>query len=173
MPGLALRRTRRKHCSMYAYAPLSVYTSANPHLALNFVRDVTAAHRTTPVLPLIEAYTHECLAMVVDTSFSELRLMHVLDTFISERWPPQAIRCDNRLELTSRDFLARNMDRKINLIHTQPGKPTQNGYEETFTGNVCVLIGSHICSKSDESSPTGNATTTNAGPTAALRARRR
>ncbi len=26
--------------------------------------------------------------------------------------------------------------RKINLIHTQPGKPTQNGYVESFNGKL-------------------------------------
>jgi putative transposase len=47
------------------------------------------------------------------------------------------------LELTIRHFLAQNLKRKINLIHTQPGRPTQNGYVESFNGKLseeCLRI---------------------------------
>jgi putative transposase len=74
--------------------------------------------------------------MEVDTSFAGLRLTRVLDAIIAERGLPQSIRCDNGPERTSRHFLAWNLDRKINLVHTQPGKQTQNGYVESFNGKL-------------------------------------
>jgi putative transposase len=40
---------------------------------------------------------------------------------------PEAIRCDNGPELTSRHFLSWCEERKIQLIHIQPGRPMQNG----------------------------------------------
>ena len=43
---------------------------------------------------------------------------------------PQAIRCDNGPELTSRHFLAWCVERQIELVHIQPGKPTQNARVE-------------------------------------------
>ncbi len=49
----------------------------------------------------------------------------VLDQRIAERGLPRAIRCDNGPELTSRHFLAWALDRKIDLVHIQPGKATQ------------------------------------------------
>jgi putative transposase len=140
--GLALRRKRRKHCVRVS-APLGVYTAANQEWALDFVHDVVASGRTIRVLNVIDAYTRESLAMEVDTSFAGLRLTRVLDQIIAERGLPQAIRCDNGPELTSRHFLAWNLERKINLIHTQPGKPTQNGYVESFNGKLrdeCLRI---------------------------------
>jgi putative transposase len=133
--GLALRRKRRKHC-VRACASLGEYTSANQEWALDFVHDVTSAGRTIRVLNVIDAYTRESLAMEVDTSFAGLRLTRVLDAIIAERGLPQAIRCDNGPELTSRHFLAWNLERNINLVHTQPGKPTQNGYVESFNGKL-------------------------------------
>ena len=45
---------------------------------------------------------------------------------------PQAIRCDNGPELTSRHILAWALEWKIELRHIQPGKPTQNAYAESF-----------------------------------------
>ena len=55
-------------------------------------------------------------------------------------WPSagsrQAIRCDNGPELTSRHFLAWCVERKIELLHIQPGKPTQNARVESFHGRL-------------------------------------
>jgi putative transposase len=140
--GLVLRRKKRKHC-VRAHAPLGTYTEANQEWALDFVHDVTASGRSLRVLNVIDAYTRESLAMEVDTSFAGLRLTRVLDGIIAERGLPKSIRCDNGPELTSRHFLAWNLERKINLVHTQPGKPTQNGYVESFNGKLreeCLRI---------------------------------
>jgi putative transposase len=140
--GLALRRKKRKHC-VRAHVPLGTYTEANQEWALDFVHDVTASGRSIRMLNVIDAYTRESLAMEVDTSFAGLRLTRALDEIIAERGLPQAIRCDNGPELTSRHFLAWNLERKINLIHTQPGRPTQNGYVESFNGKLreeCLRI---------------------------------
>jgi putative transposase len=58
-----------------------------------------------------------------------------LETIIAERGVPQAIRCDNGPELTSRHFLAWCVERQIELVHIQPGKPTQNARIESFHGS--------------------------------------
>ena len=39
-------------------------------------------------------------------------------------------------ELTSRHFLAWALDRKIDLVHIQPGKPSQNAYVESFNSKL-------------------------------------
>jgi putative transposase len=129
--GLALRRKKRKHCVRLS-TPLGIYTAANQEWALDFVHDAVASGRSIRVLTVIDAYTRECLAMEVDTSFAGLRVTRVLDEIIAERGLPRAIRCDNGPELTSRHFLAWALDRKIDLVHIQPGKPTQNAYVESF-----------------------------------------
>jgi len=74
--------------------------------------------------------------MEADTSFAGLRVTRVLDQNIAERGLPRAIRCDNGPELTSRHFLAWALDRKIDLVHIQPGKPTQNAYVESFNSKL-------------------------------------
>jgi putative transposase len=129
--GLALRRKKRKHCVRLS-TPLGTYTAANQEWALDFVHDAVACGRSIRVLNVIDAYTRESLAMEVDTSLAGLRVTRVLDQIIAERGLPQAIRCDNGPELTSRHFLAWALERKIDLVHIQPGKPTQNAYVESF-----------------------------------------
>jgi|ERR1700682_117756 len=49
---------------------------------------------------------------------------------------PPAIRCDNGPELTSRHFLAWCLERKIELVHIEPGRPMQNGHVESFHGKL-------------------------------------
>src|SRR5438067_410042 len=133
--GLMIRRKKRKHCVREG-KPLLARTSANQEWALDFVHDAVECGRTIRVLSVVDVYTRECLALEVDTSFASRRVTRVLDAIIAERGQPQAIRCDNGPELTSRHFLAWCVERQIELIHIQPGKPTQNARVESFNGRL-------------------------------------
>ena len=55
---------------------------------------------------------------------------------MAERGQPLAIRCDNGPELTSRHFLAWCVERQIELVHIQPGKPMQSVRVESFNGRL-------------------------------------
>ena len=133
--GLRIRRKKRKHCVREG-KPLLVRTSANQEWALDFVHDAVECGRAIRVLSVVDAYTRECLALEVDTSFASRRVTRVLDAIMAERGIPGAIRCDNGPEFTSRHFLAWGVERKIEMLHIQPGKPTQNGRVESFHGRL-------------------------------------
>lgn len=140
--GLRIRRKKRKHCVREG-KPLVARTAANQEWALDFVHDAVACGRAIRVLSVVDAYTRECLALEVDTSFASRRVTRVLETIIAERGVPQAIRCDNGPELTSRHFLAWCVERQIELLHIQPGKPTQNARIESFHGRLreeCLAV---------------------------------
>jgi putative transposase len=133
--GLSIRRKKRKHCAR-AGQPLLARTAANQEWALDFVHDAVESGRAIRVLSVVDAYTRECLALEVDTSFASRRVTRVLEAIIAERGVPQAIRCDNGPELTSRHFLAWCIERQIELVHIQPGRPMQNGRVESFHGKL-------------------------------------
>jgi putative transposase len=133
--GLSLRRKKRKRC-VRTGQPLRACSAANQEWALDFVHDAVDSGRAIRVLSVVDAYTRECLALEVDTSFASRRVTRVLDGIVEERGTPQAIRCDNGPELTSRHFLAWCIDRKIELVHIQPGRPMQNGRVESFNGRM-------------------------------------
>ena len=133
--GLAIRRKKRKHCGRVGQ-PLGRWTAANQEWALDFVHDAVACGRSIRVLSVVDACTRECLALEVDTSFQSRRVTRVLEAIASERGAPQAIRCDNGPELTSRHFLAWCVERQIELRHIQPGKPIQNAQVESFHGRL-------------------------------------
>jgi putative transposase len=129
--GLSLRRKKRKHCVREG-KPLVMRTSANQEWAVDFVHDAVECGRAIRVLSVVDAYTRECLALEVDTSFASRRVTRVLEAIMAERGQPGSIRCDNGPEFTSRHFLAWGVEQKIELLHIQPGKPMQNGRVESF-----------------------------------------
>jgi putative transposase len=133
--GLAIRRKRRTQCVRQG-RPLAIRTAANQEWALDFVHDAMECGRAIRVLSVVDAYTRECLALEVDTSFPSRRMTRVLEGIVAERGLPGAIRCDNGPELTSRHFLAWCVERGIELVHIQPGKPVQNARVESFHGRL-------------------------------------
>jgi putative transposase len=133
--GLMIRRKKRRHCVREG-KPLLARSSANQEWALDFVHDAVECGRAIRVLSVVYAYTRECLALEVDTSFASRRVTRVLDQIIAERGRPEAIRCDNGPEFSSRHFLAWSVELGIELIHIQPGRPTQNARVESFHGKL-------------------------------------
>ena len=61
-------------------------------------------------------------------------MTRTLERIIEQRGTPEVIRCDNGPVLTSRHILGWCEEKKINLVHIQPGKPMQNGHVESFNG---------------------------------------
>jgi putative transposase len=120
--GLTIGRKKRKHCVRVGQ-PLRSWTTANQEWALDFVHDGIASGRAIRVLSVVDAFTRECLALEVDTSFASRRVTRVLEEIVTRRGKPLTIRCDNGPELTSRHFLAWCVERQIELVHIQPGKP--------------------------------------------------
>lgn len=130
---LAVRRLKRKRLS--GIAPLNpLLIRPNQEWAVDFVSDALANGRALRALTMVDSFTRECPAIEVDTGISSRKVTRVLERVIRERGKPQALRCDNGPEFTSRHFLAWCADQKIELIHIEPGKPMQNGYVESFNG---------------------------------------
>jgi putative transposase len=133
--GLAVRRKARKRLVRQG-SPRIALTAVNQEWAADFVHDAVASGRAIRVLTVEDEHTREALALEVDTSFASRRVTRVLEAIIAERGQPQAIRCDNGPEFTSRHFLAWCVERQIELVHIQPGKPQQNGRVESFNGKL-------------------------------------
>jgi len=59
-----------------------------------------------------------------------------LKRVIEQRGQPKSLRCDNGPEFTSRHLLGWCEDKGIQLVHTQPRRPMQNGHVESFNGKL-------------------------------------
>jgi putative transposase len=130
---LAVRRLKRKRLLRPA-RPIGEFHRANQEWSMDFVMDGLSTGRGLRMFTMVDSYTRECLAIEVDSCLSSRRVTRVLEWVIEQRGVPEAIRCDNGPEFTSRHFLAWCEDRKIGLVHIQPGRPMQNGRVESFNG---------------------------------------
>ncbi len=133
--GLSVRRTRRKRLQRML-RPKLVLTAANQEWAIDFASDVAANGQRLRIFTAVDSFTRECLALEVDTSLPSRRVTRVLARIIAVRGAPVAIRSDNGPEMSSRHFLAWCIEKRIDAIHIQPGKPTQNAHVESFHGRL-------------------------------------
>ncbi len=131
--NLAVRRLKRKRLTRAAPGNGNL-TAPNQEWALDFVSDSLAGGRGIRTLTLVDSFTRECPAIEVDTGLSSQKVTRTLEKVILERGAPRALRCDNGPEFTSRHFVSWCEEKGVALIHTQPGRPMQNGHIESFNG---------------------------------------
>lgn len=78
----------------------------NQRWSLDFVSDSLACGRRFRMLNVIDDYSRECLACIVDTSLSGRRVVRELSAIAERRGLPCLVVSDNGTELTSHAVLA-------------------------------------------------------------------
>ncbi len=96
--------------------------------------DQLADGRSFRTLNVVDDFTRESLAIEVDASLSGSRVIRVLDQLAETRGLPRSIVMDNGPEVTGRALDAWAYHHGVNLSFIAPGKPSQNGYAESFNG---------------------------------------
>jgi putative transposase len=66
------------------------------------------------------------------TSLPSARVIRAMDELIEVRGAPRRVRLENRPEFISTALKQWASQHRIELLHLQPGKPTQNAYIERF-----------------------------------------
>jgi putative transposase len=107
---------------------------ANELWAYDFVYDACANGQQIKCLTVVDEYTRECLAIDVAGSIRSVRVIEVLSRLISERGAPLSLRSDNGPEFVSKALLKWAARESLNLALIEPGKPWQNGLNESFNG---------------------------------------
>jgi putative transposase len=131
---LTVRRRGGRKRALGTRAPMTLPQGANQRWSLDFVSDMLADGRRFRILVVVDDFTRECLALVVDTSLSGIRVARELDVLVAGRGRPLMIVSDNGTELTSRAILQWQEDREIEWHYIAPGKPMQNGFVESLNG---------------------------------------
>ena len=127
----ARAQARHRHAGAHGRARRS-QPALEPRLRLR--RAVLgAAYR---ILCIVDDFTREALALVVDTSISGRRMARELDAIIARRARPKTIVSDNGSEMTSRAILDWTNKTGLNWRYIAPGKPQQNGFVERFNGKL-------------------------------------
>lgn len=93
--------------------------------------------RSLKCLAVADDFSHECVDIAVDYGMSGADVTRLLDQAARFRGYPAAVRTDYGPEFTSRAFVAWVTTRVVCHILIAPGKPTQNGFIESFNGMFC------------------------------------
>lgn len=132
--GLSVRKRSRKRLGLTERLPLLLPNQPDYAWSMDFVHDGLADGRRIRCLNVVDDFTKESIVIEVDTSISGARVARVLDRIAEQRPLPTMIRVDHGPEFTSLALDAWAHARGVKLAFTQPGKPTQNAYIESFNG---------------------------------------
>jgi len=168
---LMVRKRGGRKRALGTRAPMAIPQGKNQRWSLDFVLDALACSRRFRILTVVDDFSRECLALVVDNSLSGIRVARELDRVVETRGKPCMVVSDNGTELTSRAMLGWQEDRGVQWHYIAPGKPTQNGFIESFNGRLrdeCLnRTSSRTSVRPDGSSKHGGSTTTPSGYTRA------
>ena len=134
--GLAVRRRRGRKRATGTRAPMPLPDDPNQRWSLDFVADSLSWGRRFRILCIVDDFTREALALVVDTSIGGQRMARELDRLIARRGRPAMIVSDNGTEMTSRAILEWTNRTGVAWHYIAPGKPQQNGFVESFNGRL-------------------------------------
>ena len=96
---LVVRRRGGRKRALGTRAPMTLPQGPNQRWSLDFVSDVLADGRRFRVLVVVDDFTRECLALVVDTSLSGRRVVRELNYIVERRGAPLLVVSDNGTEL--------------------------------------------------------------------------
>ena len=143
--GLTGRRRARQRVAV-PRAPRLEATTPTQHWSMDVVRDALGDGRRFRALTIVDDYTRECPAIDVDHSLPAARIVAVVERLARTRGVPDTITCDNGPEFRSATLAQWAATRGVHLHFSDPGKPVQNAYAESFNGRLRdACLNEHWC----------------------------
>jgi len=102
----------------------------------DFMVDRTADGRAFRILNIIDKYTRECLAILIDRRITSQDVIDKLFQLFVFRGVPDHIRSDNGPEFTARVIRAWLNRLGVSTLFIERGSPWENGYIESFNGKL-------------------------------------
>ena len=133
---LTVRKRGGRKRALGTRAPMALPQAGNQRWSIDFVQDALDDGRRFRILNVVDDFTRECLASVLDTSLSGVRVVRELDRLCSVHGRPAMIVSDNGTELTSHAVLRWVEETGIEWHYIAPGKPVQNAFVESFNGRL-------------------------------------
>ena len=134
LSGLGVKRRRRRKGLATERLPLLRPAAPNLTWSMDFVMDALSTGRRIKCLTCVDDFTKECLTVTVAFGISGVQVTRILDSIALFRGYPATIRTDQGPEFTCRALDQWAFEHGVELRLIQPGKPTQNGFIESFNG---------------------------------------
>jgi putative transposase len=124
---------------------MAIPQGPNQRWSLDFVSDSLSCGRRFRILNVTDDFSRDCLAAVVNTSLSGIRVGREPDRIAEIRGYPCMVVADNGTELTSNAILKWQEHRKDEWQYIAPGRLMQNGFVESFNGRMRdELLSEHL-----------------------------
>jgi putative transposase len=102
----------------------------------DFAMDATEDGRRLKIMPIVDEYSRECLALDTERSITAEDVIETLDRLFTERGEPAYIRSDNGPEFIAEAIKHWLVASGVETLYIEPGAPWENAYSETF---ICRL----------------------------------
>ena len=103
---------------------------------MDFVHDQLFDGRRIRILTVVDQWSRESPLLEPRFSFSGQAVADVLERWVAEHGTPVSITVDHGTEFTSKALEAWAWERGVKLDFIHPGKPTENGFIESFNGRL-------------------------------------
>ncbi|MDR4460508.1 MAG: IS3 family transposase [Nitrospirales bacterium] len=130
--GLPSRKRRRKIRTGHTVQPRA--QTQHDVWSWDFVHDTYGQGESFRCLTVKDEATRFCLAIAVGRSLTHQQVIEVLRQLMARYGRPRYLRSDNGSELVAHKLTTFLNDQKIIPCRIEPGKPWQNGSNESFNG---------------------------------------
>ncbi len=134
LKGLGVKRRRRRKGLATERFPLLRQDATNLTWSMDFVTDAVANGCRIKCLTCMDDFTNECLTITAAFDISGVQVTRILDSIALFRGYPATIGTDQGPEFTCRALDQWSFEHGVELRLIQPGKPTKNGFIESFNG---------------------------------------
>ncbi len=102
----------------------------------DFAMDATEDARRLKIMPVVDEYSRECLALEMERSITAEDVVEILDRLFTERGEPAYVRSDNGPEFMAAAIRRRLAVCGVKTLYIEPGSPWENAYSETFISRL-------------------------------------
>ena len=104
--------------------------------AYDFMEDSCVNGSKLRILTVVDEFTRESLEVYVANSIPARKVIEVLEFLFIMRGYPEYLRSDNGPEFIAREIQDWLAKQSITTAYIEPGKPWQNGVNESFNGRL-------------------------------------
>jgi len=130
------RKRKRPHRGVGSAVGAMCPIAPNALWALDFQFDTTIDGRTIKLLNIVDEYTRECPAIVVNRSINADQVVDCLDRLSVTRGAPAFVRFDNGPEFIAAAVADWCRFNSVGSMFIDPGSPWQNAWIESFNGRL-------------------------------------